>query len=386
MNETKYKIVYCTPALYSAGGVERIVSVKASYFAEKLGYDVTIIVTEGTGRTSFFPLSDKVKVVNFELDFEELWRASFLKKVYLYLKKQAKFKRLLRAELMHIRPDFTISMLRREVNFITHIQDGSKKIGELHVNRENYRNFEPNESNALKNLFAKMWMQSLIRNLKRMDRLVVLTEKSKALWPELSNVVVIPDPLPFTVDKKSSLQYKRVITIGRYTYQKGYDMLLKAWAIVEKQHPDWSLAIYGMGDRKPFEKQVYTLGLDKNRIQLNGPVDNVCKEYLNSSIFVLTSRFEGFGLVIIEAMSCGVPVVAFSCKMGPDEIITNGNDGYLVPVDDINGLSNKISSLIKNQDLRNQFGRAASENSQRYNIDKIASQWKCLFDDLINHS
>ena len=386
MNEAKYKIVYCTPALYSAGGVERIVSVKASYFAEKLGYDVTIIVTEGTGRTSFFPLSDKVKVVNFELDFEELWRASFLKKVYLYLKKQAKFKRLLRAELMHIRPDFTISMLRREVNFITHIQDGSKKIGELHVNRENYRNFEPNESNALKNLFAKMWMQSLIRNLKRMDRLVVLTEKSKALWPELSNVVVIPDPLPFTVDKKSSLQYKRVITIGRYTYQKGYDMLLKAWAVVEKQHPDWSLAIYGMGDRKPFEKQVYTLGLDKNRIQLNGPVDNVCKEYLNSSIFVLTSRFEGFGLVIIEAMSCGVPVVAFSCKMGPDEIITNGNDGYLVPVDDINGLSNKISSLIKNQDLRNQFGRAASENSQRYNIDKIASQWKCLFDDLINHS
>ena len=386
MNEAKYKIVYCTPALYSAGGVERIVSVKASYFAEKLGYDVTIIVTEGTGRTSFFPLSDKVKVVNFELDFEELWRASFLKKVYLYLKKQAKFKRLLRAELMHIRPDFTISMLRREVNFITHIQDGSKKIGELHVNRENYRNFEPNESNALKNLFAKMWMQSLIRNLKRMDRLVVLTEKSKAVWPELSNVVVIPDPLPFVVDKKSSLQFKRVISIGRYTYQKGYDMLLKAWAVVEKQHPDWSLAIYGMGDRKPFEEQIYTLGLDKNRIQLNGPVDNVCQEYLNSSIFVLTSRFEGFGLVIIEAMSCGVPVVAFSCKMGPDEIMTDGEDGYLAPVGDVNGLANQLCSLIENQELRNQFGKAAYENSQRYSIDKVANQWKCLFDDLVKHS
>ena len=85
MNEAKYKIVYCTPALYSAGGVERIVSVKASYFAEQLGDDVTIIVTEGKGRSSFFPLSDKVKVINFELGFEELWKASFLKKVYLYL-------------------------------------------------------------------------------------------------------------------------------------------------------------------------------------------------------------------------------------------------------------------------------------------------------------
>lgn len=386
MNEAKYKIVYCTPALYSAGGVERIVSVKASYFAEQLGYDVTIIVTEGKGRSSFFPLSDKVKVVNFELDFEELWKASFLKKVYLYLKKQVKFKRLLKAELMRIRPDFTISMLRREINFITQIHDGSKKIGELHVNRENYRNFESNESNVLKNLFAKMWMQSLVSNLKRLDRLVVLTEKSKAAWPELSNVVVIPDPLPFSVDEKSSLQSKRIITIGRYTYQKGYDMLLKAWSIVEKQHPDWSLAIYGMGDRKPFEDQIQALGIDENRIQLNGPVDDVSREYLNSSIFALTSRFEGFGLVIIEAMSCGVPVVAFSCKMGPDEIITNGEDGYLVSVGDVDELANKLCSLIENQELRNQFGKAAYENSQRYGIDKVANQWKCLFDDLAKHS
>jgi glycosyltransferase involved in cell wall biosynthesis len=386
MNEAKYKIVYCTPALYSAGGVERIVSVKASYFAEQLGYDVTIIVTEGKGRSSFFPLSDKVKVINFELGFEELWKASFLKKVYLYLKKQAKFKRLLKAELMRIRPDFTISMLRREINFITQIHDGSKKIGELHVNRENYRNFESNESNVLKNLFAKMWMQSLVSNLKRLDRLVVLTEKSKAAWPELSNVVVIPDPLPFSVDEKSSLQSKRVITIGRYTYQKGYDMLLKAWSLVEKKHPDWSLAIYGMGDRKPFEDQMHTLGLDENRIQLNGPVDDVSREYLNSSIFALTSRFEGFGLVIIEAMSCGVPVVAFSCKMGPDEIITNGEDGYLVSVGDVNGLANKLCSLIENQELRNQFGKAAYENSQRYSIVEVANQWKCLFDDLVKLS
>ena len=386
MNEAKYKIVYCTPALYSAGGVERVVSVKASYFAEQLGYDVTIIVTEGKGRTSFFPLSDKVKVVNFEIGFEELWKASFPKKVYLYLKKQAKFKRLLKTELMRIHPDFTISMLRREINFITHIHDGSKKIGELHLNRDNYRNLESNESNVLKNLFAKIWMQSLIRNLKRLDRLVVLTEKSKAAWPELSNVVVIPDPLPFTVDEKSSLQSKRVITIGRYTYQKGYDMLIKAWSLIEKQHPDWSLAIYGMGDRKPFEDQIQALGIDENRIQLNGPIDDVSQEYLNSSIFALTSRFEGFGLVIIEAMSCGVPVVAFSCKMGPDEIVTNGEDGYLVSVDDVNGLANQLCSLIENQELRNQFGTAAYENSQKYSIDKVANQWKCLFDELIKHS
>ena len=95
MNSKLYKIVFCTPALYSTGGVERVVSYKASYFAEQLEYDVTIIVTEGRGRDCYFPLSDKVKVINFELGFEELWKASFIKKVYLYLTKQRQYKRQL---------------------------------------------------------------------------------------------------------------------------------------------------------------------------------------------------------------------------------------------------------------------------------------------------
>ena len=201
MNSRPYKIVFCTPALYSTGGVERVVSYKASYFAEQLGYEVSIIVTEGRGRDCYFPLSDKVKVINFELGFEELWKASFFKKVYLYLTKQWQYKRMLKAELMRIRPDITISMLRREINFLTDIQDGSKKIGELHVNRANYRNFEANNSNGLKRLFARFWMKGLVGKLKRLDQLVVLTDKSKASWPELSNVMVIPDPITILREK-----------------------------------------------------------------------------------------------------------------------------------------------------------------------------------------
>ena len=382
LTDSSYKIVYCTPALYSAGGVERIVSVKASYFADVLGYDVTVIVTEGKGRASFFPLSDKVKVINFELGFEELWRASFFRKVLLYLQKQRRFKKLLTAELMRIRPDFTISMLRREINFLTGIRDGSKKIGELHVNRANYRNFEQNESNVLKKLFAKLWMDSLVRKLKKLDRLVVLTEKSKVSWPELSNVVVIPDPLPFQVEAKSDLHAKRIITIGRYAYQKGYDMLLRSWAEIEKKFPDWQLAIYGMGNQDSLRNQMKDLGIDSARCILNGPVGDVTKEYLNSSVFVLPSRFEGFGLVIIEAMSCGVPVVAFNCLMGPDEIITDGEDGFLVPVGDVCALADKLQTLMQNRELRMKFSETAYRNSARYCIERISNQWIQLFTQL----
>jgi glycosyltransferase involved in cell wall biosynthesis len=384
--DKKRKIVYLVGGLLYPNGMCRVLSQKVNWLAEHTDYEVYMILTEKAGAPWYYHMSPRVKWVNFDINFDELDTMPLFRKLWHYWHKQRRYRSMFTNYLMEVRPDITVCTVRREINFITHIHDGSKKIGELHVNRENYRNFESNESNVLKNLFAKMWMQSLVRNLKRLDRLVVLTEKSKAAWPELSNVVVIPDPLPFTVEEKSSLQSKRVITIGRYTYQKGYDMLLKAWSLVEKQHPDWTLAIYGMGDRKPFEDQMHALDLDKNRIQLSGPVDDVSREYLNSSVFVLTSRFEGFGLVIIEAMSCGVPVVAFSCKMGPDEIITNGEDGYLVSVGDVDGLANQLCSLIENQELRNQFGTAAYENSQRYSIDKVANQWKCLFDDLVKHS
>lgn len=134
MQNRPLKIVYCTPALYMAGGVERVLTLKAIYFAEHFGYDITIILTEGKDKPLFYPLSDRIKIVNLNVNFEELWTCSFVKKVSVYLSKQRIFKKRLTAELMRIRPDITVSLLRREINFINDIKDGSKKIGELHVN------------------------------------------------------------------------------------------------------------------------------------------------------------------------------------------------------------------------------------------------------------
>ena len=383
MQNRPLKIVYCTPALYMAGGVERVLTLKANYFAEHFGYDITIILTEGKDKPLFYPLSKRIKIVNLDVNFEELWTCSFVKKVFVYLSKQRIFKQRLTAELMRIRPDITVSLLRREINFINDIKDGSKKIGELHVNRANYRNFEEGDANFIKNLFAKFWMCSLVSHLKQLDKFIVLTEEDKASWTELSNVEVIPDPLAFDVAEVSPLKAKRVIAVGRYVYQKGFDLLLQAWAKIEKQFPDWELAIYGMGDRLPYENLAKQLGVDMNRCHLNGSTQNIRKEYLESSLFVFSSRFEGFGMVLIEAMACGLPVVSFDCPCGPKDIVSHDEDGLLVPSGDIDKLADAMECILYDENMRNRYALAAAKNVRRFILPEVAKRWQILFDDII---
>lgn len=384
MSTRPNKIVFCTPALYSAGGVERVVSHKASYFVEQLGYDVTIIVTEGKGRDCYFPLSDKVKVINLELGFEALWQVSFAKKIILYLTKQRQYKKLLKDELIRIRPDFTITTLRREINFLSDIPDGSKKIGELHVDRANYRNLATNKQNPIKQVFSRWWSNSLLDHIRRLDKMVLLTDSAMYDWPELDNKIKIPDPLPFLIDAKSSLSRKRIISIGRFDYEKGNDLLLQVWQKVEKQMPDWQLDIYGNGNRDPYLLQMRQLGIDSSRCHLHGSVKDVKKEYLDSSVFVLPSRYEGFGLVLIEAMACGVPVVSFDCENGPRSIITDGEDGFLIPTFDIDVFADKLILLMRDENLRRLMGEKAQKSAAKYDIDAIGLQWKQLFDELMS--
>ena len=382
MARTPLKLVYITPALYMAGGVERVLTWKANYFAEHFGYDITIILTEGRDKPLFYPLSDKIKVVNLDINFEDLWTYSFAKKIFVYLKKQRQYKKLLTAELLRIHPDITISLLRREINFITDIPDGSKKIGEMHVNRANYRNFEANEATWIKQLFAKWWMNNLVKHLKNLDKFVVLTYEDKDAWKELSNIEVIPDPLSFNPHMSSPLVEKRVIGVGRYVYQKGFDLLLKAWAQVEKECPDWELAIYGEGDRTPYQKQAKELNLDLTRCHLEDRSSDIEKEYCRSSVFVFSSRFEGFGMVLVEAMACGLPVVSFDCPCGPKDIIKNGEDGLLVENGNVSALAEGLSSLINNAEQRKRMAENAQRNAQRFNIHQIADKWNQLFTHL----
>lgn len=375
------KIVYCTPSLYIAGGIERVLTTKMNYLADKAGYEVWVILTDGKGKKPYFPLSDKIHIVNLDLNFEELWSLGFLKKIFVYLKKQRIYKKKLKEALYEIRPDITVSTLRREINFITSIKDGSRKVGEMHVNRTNYRNFKANETNALKKIFERIWMKSLVGKLKKLDQFVVLTDEDRRNWHELDNVTTIPNPLNVFPTIESNQSARKVIAAGRYCYQKGFDLLLRAWAIVNEKHKDWHLDIYGAGKNVEYKNLVNTLNICQN-VGINPPTDNIYAKYADASIFVFSSRFEGFGMALLEAMATKLAVVSFACPCGPKDIISDGNDGVWVTNGDIQELADKICHLIENEEERKSMAENAKLKAMQYSVDNIMHRWIRLFESL----
>ena len=193
---------------------------------------------------------------------------------------------------------------------------------------------------------------------------------------------MIHNPLPFLPEKQSNLENKQVIAVGRYMPQKGFDRLIDAWKIVSQKHPDWVLKIYGDGMRDKLQEQINRLNIKQSCV-LEHSVSDIVEKYCESSIFTLSSRFEGFGMVIIEAMACGVPPVSFDCPCGPKDIIEDKKNGLLVPNGDVLTLADKICFLIENKDIRKTMGNEAKKSVQKFQIDRIASQWKNLFENIV---
>lgn len=380
----KRKIVYCIPSLHFPSGMERVLTLKANYFADVLGYKIYIILTDNKDKEPYYKLSPKIKLINLDINFDTNWRLPIYKRAFSYFIKQIRYKRRLKELLYEIRPAITISTLRREINFLNSIKDGSKKIGEIHFSRTHYRNMESNgKENVLKRLISKLWMYQLIRELKKLSMFVTLSSEDNDRWSEIKKRTYIYNPLSFFPDKTSECKTKQVIAVGRYTYQKGFDMLIESWKYVKEKHPDWVLKIYGGGERKSYFELRDRLGLEDN-VFLEPSTDNIIDKYCESSIFVLSSRFEGFGMVITEAMACGLPAVSFTCPSGPKDIIKDGEDGLWVENGNIKEMAEKISFLIENEGLRKEMGRKARINVERFKIENIAKQWEDLFNKVLS--
>ena len=295
---------------------------------------------------------------------------------------------MLKRYLYTIKPDITVSSMRREINFITGIHDGSKKIAELHINKSNLRRFDtsPYDSGPsllYNKIIPRLWNRTLISKLRKLSKFITLSEEDAKHWKELNNVAVIPDPIPFLPENISDCSVKRVIAVGRYVPQKGFDILLNIWKKIEDKFPDWELCIYGPGEIDFYKKIASDLNLKHCTLAGSITPEQVNQEFAKSSIQVLSSRYEGFGMVIIEAMACGLPSVSFACPSGPSDIITDGKDGYLIQSMNQDAFCSKLALLMSNDDLRKEMSANARKTAEKYSIKHISECWIELFDEVL---
>lgn len=379
------KIAYIYTALTSVGGVDRVITNKANYLADVLNYDVYIITDSQAGRPPVFPLSPKVHHIDLKTDFDEQYHYGIIKRFICYRRLMKQYRSRLEKTLKEIKPDIVSTTCGRDLDFLTEIQDGSKKIGESHIAKEYCRNFHLMEARGgIYRLVAKYWRKKQEKAISKLDSFVVLTQHDADSWAPVKKATIIPNPLPFMSHERSNCKSKKIISVGRYADQKGYDLLIEAWSKIASDYPDWEVNVYGNGEQEEQLRDLVTKNNIENSFKLNPPSKNIKDKYLESSIYVMSSRFEGFGLVLIEAMSCGLPCISFDCPHGPAEIINNGKSGILVENGNTDKLADAMEDLMNDEEKRIRMGQRAQEMAQKYSPDNIMNRWVELFNKLRN--
>lgn len=380
------KIVYFYPSMHSAGGIERVLTVKLNYLADVLKYDIVLVNYRQRKRENFFALSQNIKQIDLELEDpifidKKMLSASELKKINLNFNRNLKEK--IEKILFEEKANFSVSAASgKEFDFLYKIKDSSIKIVEFHFTYlvSNLYILKKNSTllsiQGWKNYY---YYKKELKKYKGYKNFIVLTEKDKNFWEkDINNVIAINNPITIFTEKKSKLDTKKIIALGRLTPQKGFDYLLKIWHKIHYKYPDWKLEIYGDGHLKE-ELEIQIKNLELKNCEILSPSRSVEDIYLNSSIFVLPSRFEGLPLVLMESMAFGLPSVAFDCNCGPSDLIKNEKSGFLIPPKNINLFAEKLEILMSNATLLESMGNAANQRSKDYLIDNIMKKWNNYF-------
>jgi glycosyltransferase involved in cell wall biosynthesis len=379
------KITYIYTALVTRGGADRVITNKANWLAEH-GYDVMIVTDTQLGREPIYPLSNKVVLYDLAIDFSLEYGHSLPVRAWWYFKLMRQYRKKLTEVLMKRQSDVVITTLGRDLDFLTNIKDGSVKIGESHIARQFSRNFHLMEQKGgLHKMIAQRWRKKQEKDVSKLDALVLLTQEDANSWKGVTNTFVIPNPTPFYPEKSSTCESHKAICVGRLNEQKGYEYLIDAWTIVSKRHPDWILNAYGSGEiKEQLQMRIDEKGVS-NSLILNDPTSDIIDKYLESSIYIMSSRFEGFPMVLLEAMSCGLPCVSFDCPNGAKDIIEDGRNGFLVGYLNVEQLADNICKLIENESLRKEMSNHAREDVKHYLPTEIMKLWERLFSDIIEY-
>lgn len=368
------KILYIFRSLAVWGGIERILVDKMNWLASEDGIDVFMLASDQGEHPIPYCLDARVHFEDLNINFHRQYHYSFLKRILIASRMHQRYKLLLSNAIHRILPDIIVCTTSDQIDVITRLKGRIPLIVESHSICNRTVESGKNE------LFRKFRRYFFLKSLLRADCVVSLTEGDAVDWRQFHpQVRVIPNMLHPCDIEKSSLTSKRVIWVGRFDYQKRAEVAITIWNLVVQKHPDWCLDIYGEGE---MSSEIGLMASKSKNVYVHKPVAQIFDCYRDSSILISTSLFEPFGLVLVEAMSCGLPVVSYDCPYGPSDIITDGVDGFLVPFDNIQYYADVICRLMDNYSLRERMGQAAFVSSKRFDAEHIMPQWVALFCEL----
>ena len=370
------KVMYIVDDIAILGGTQRLLADKLNMLVEHGDFKVCLLTANQGAHPLAYPLSPLVEHHDLEILFNQHYIYSGVKRFWVALQKHRFFRQRLAMQIHAFCPDIIVCALLEFTPDVFSVSGTIPVVFESHMSCLCYR-FE----NFPFRVKCQVWWRHHV--LKHIHTIVALTHGDALEWMKINpQVKVIPNVVHLNDSGLfSDCQSKNILFIGRYSNQKDVWSLMKIWKIVHQRHPDWTLNAYGdYGDQRdvliPEIKK-----MDAN-IVLHDPTANIGEEYLKNSMLLLTSLYESFGLVMPEAMSYGLPVVAFDCPYGPAEIITDGVDGFLIKDRNVEDFADKVCQLIEDEELRRSMGAAGIKSSQRFSAENIMPMWKDFFESI----
>ena len=363
------KICFIVSNYNDGGGTERVLSQIANGLAYR-GYNISIVSLGRGTKPHYFTHSE---ISLYELNAISIMKKSKIKylinKFLLARKKSNKVYNV----LLDIKPDIVVAV---GIGFYRYIEKARKKLGIKTIAWEHF---------CLSAYNLPQINKSRKLAIKNANKVVVLSEGDLSAYqkkyPRATNLKRIYNPIAFDIKTSIDINSRVVVAAGRCVYEKGFDMLIEAWAKIADKISDWELRIFGDGiEREKLQRQIKDLKLDN--VKLLGYAEKLEEEYKKASIFCLSSRYEGWGLVLVEAQAKGLPCISFDCKNGPREIIEDGVNGFLVKANDINQFAEKLLCLIQDKELRKSFSCNSQNQLHKFNTENILDEWVALIEEI----
>lgn len=347
-------IVYVIEKMSGIGGMERIFADKINWLCKRSDIELTLLLIWKDAHPIEYPIDERVNTVKLEVPYVKggLFYPLALYRYNQFIKK--------------IKPDITV---------LCWIMGAFLGAYGHHVGKTIY------ESHLAATMMKHRWLINKIQY--HVDTVVTLTTHDATNFNNARNVLVIPNFTLLDPALTPSYESKQCVALGRFVYQKDYPRMIAIWKKVTESHPDWILDIFGDGEDRPIIEQCIKEAQLGNKVVLHGNTQEVTKAYTSGSIYLMTSRMEGSPLVLIEAMTCGLPIVAFNCPYGPQEVIQHEKTGYLIPYDNDEAYIEALSGLMNNANLRKQMGDAAKTEVSQYSCEAIMQKWMDLFQELL---